>query len=204
MAQTVGSPGLPRRDRRLAGPAVLFLALLLVPAAAPAATRIESQGGQVTAELDGSPVPEVVSAMRRATGVDLVLPASTEGKTVTFSVSRVPIEGFVRRLLQALDLGGFALVYESSGAATRIIVVDRGRPGPPPTAAVPAPPPPPAGPVYIPPTTPPVYIPPTTPPVYIPPREPPVYVPPTTPPVYIPPSTPPVYVPPGPPRQVGQ
>jgi hypothetical protein len=189
-----------------AAPAVLLLALVLAPAWLEAGTRIESQGTLVTAELDQAPVPEVVSAMRRATGVELVLPASTEGKSVTFSLERVPIEQFVRRLLQALDLGGFALVYESSGTVTRLIVVDRGRPTPPggrpPTAAVPTAP---TGPTYVPPATPPVYIPPTTPPVYIPPREPPVYIPPTTPPVYVPPSTPPVYIPPsGPPRQVGQ
>jgi len=192
--------------RRLLRVLPLLLALTAPPAFA-GTVRVEAQGNLVTATLDAAPVAEVVEATRKATGVEVVLPASTQGKVVTLAVEQVPLEQFVRRLLQALDLGGFVLVYESTGVANRLIVVDRGRPGPPPDGGArppgepTAPPAASVAPVYIPPREPPVYIPPTIPPVYIPPTTPPVYIPPTIPPVYIPPAVPPVYVPPTTPSQ---
>jgi hypothetical protein len=93
--------------------------------------RIQVSGGLVSATLDGVPVGEAVAALRRAAGVDVVLPASAQGKTVTLSAEQLPVERFVRRLLEALDLGGYALVYEASGEIRRLIVVESGRSAPP-------------------------------------------------------------------------
>jgi hypothetical protein len=175
---------------RLVASASILVVIALASVAAAGDARVEVEQGLVSASFDAVPVREALEAVRRASGVEIVVPASVQDQTLTMTVERQPFEQFVRRLLDGLDLGGFALVYESGGAAQRVIVVDRARGGV--AAPEPAPPPPaPTGsePVYIPPATPPVYIPPATPPVYIPPATPPVYIPPSTPPVYIPPAT---------------
>jgi hypothetical protein len=173
----------------------LLLALLGPGLADPALAGVQVQvdAGRISAVFEDAPVPDALAAIRRAGGPEIVLPADSLSKTLTLAVERAPLEEFMRRLLRALDLGGFALVYESDGAAGRVVLVDRSRglppPEPPADPAASAEPPPAA-------SAGPVYIPPREPPVYIPPREPPVYVPPASPPVYIPPASPPVYVPP--------
>ncbi len=152
------------------------------------------EAGRVSATFRGTPAREALEAVRAATGMEVVLPDTVHETPLTLSVERLPLERFLQRVVEALDLGGFALVYQSIGAAERVIVVERaGRAAPvprPPAAETPggfgsaAP-----ETVYIPPPTPPVYIPPLTPPVYVPPATPPVYVPPAEPPAYIPPAT---------------
>jgi hypothetical protein len=180
---------------RLLAPALIVVGLLVGSVAAGSGARVAMHEGVVTAHFEATPVPEALDAVQRATGVEIVLPASVRDKSLTLAVERVPFEQFVRRVLDGLELGGFALVYEANGAAQRVIVVDRARGGP--TDAGPAAsvvePGPTAGagsePVYIPPAVPPAYVPPSTPPVYIPPRTAPVYIPPATPPIYVPPAT---------------
>ena len=188
---------------RLVRLALWVAGLAIVSVAGAGAARVEVQEGLVSASFEAVPVPEALEAVRRASGVEIAVPDSVQDKKLTLAVERAPFEQFVGRLLEALDLGGFALIYESGGAAQRVIVVDRARGGAPPAAAAAAPPPQqstvPLGspePVYIPPSSPPVYIPPSTPPVYIPPSSPPVYIPPSTPPVYIAPATEPRTIPP--------
>jgi hypothetical protein len=123
------------------GAAVAGLAALGFVAAWPGPTagqpRIRVTEGLVSATLESVPVGEAVAALRRTTGVDVVLPASVGGKTVTLSAEQLPMERFVRRLLEALGLTGYALVYEASGEMRRLIVVESTRPSaaPEPAAA---------------------------------------------------------------------
>jgi hypothetical protein len=97
--------------------------------------RIQVTQGLVSASLEGVPVGEAVGALRRVAGVDVVLPASVQDRTVTLSLEQVPLERFVRRLLEVLGVGGYALVYEASGQMRRLIVVESGRSGPAPQPA---------------------------------------------------------------------
>lgn len=179
----------------------MIVATLALGALAADGARVEMHQGLVSAHFEAVPVPQALDAVRAATGVEIVVPGSVKDKSLTLTVERAPFEQFVRRILDGLELGGFAVVYEATGAAQRVIVVDRAQPGPPDTgSATPSGQPSPTAPgtsepVYIPPTTPPIYVPPATPPVYIPPARPPVYVPPATPPVYVPPATPPATTP---------
>jgi hypothetical protein len=165
--------------------------MLAAPTIARATVQVE--GELVSASFEATPVPAAVEAIRRATGVDLVLPGPSRAKTVTLQVERVPFEQFLRRFLQTLELGGYAVIYEATGVARRVIVVERGSDAPAASAAS-APAENAAGtgaaqPGQVAPATQPVYVPPATPPVYIPPAKPPVYIPPATPPVYVPPAT---------------
>ena len=97
--------------------------------------RIRVADGLVSATLEAVPVGEAVEALRRVAGVDIVLPASVQGKSVTLSVEQLPLERFLRRLLEVLGVGGYALVYEASGEMRRLIVVESGRSAPPPEPA---------------------------------------------------------------------
>ena len=182
------------RIRALIGSGLVVVTLAVGFLDADGGGRVQVRDGLVSADFEGTPLPEALDLIQRETGVEIVVPASVRGKTLTLAVQQASFEQFVRRVLAALELGGFAVVYEASGAAQRVIVVDRAQGGTietevPGTAPQPAPVTPDSDePVYIPPATPPVYIPPTTPPVYIPPTTPPVYIPPTTPPQEAPPS----------------
>ncbi len=106
--------------------AVFFLAVLPTAAYAGAAS-VHFQGGLVSATFDATPAPEALDALRRATGMEVVLPPSAQRQTLTLGVEQAPFEQFLQRVLAALDLGGFALVYAPGGGADRLIVVDKGR-----------------------------------------------------------------------------
>lgn len=93
------------------------------------------RNGLVTATFDATPGPEALDVIRRVTGVELVLPPSVEPKPLTLVVDRVPLEAFLHRVLAALDLAGFALVYAPDGAADRLIAVPSGHERPPPVTA---------------------------------------------------------------------
>lgn len=117
-------PAIPRQQAI----GLLVLALSLCPALALAGeARVRFQDGLLSAVFDATPGAEAFEAIRRATGVEIVVPESVGRKTLTLSLQPAPFEQFVRTLLQALDLGGFALVYERGGAADRLIVADAAR-----------------------------------------------------------------------------
>lgn len=175
--------------RSVTAVAIFVMALLRVSLTLGAGADVRYEQGLVSASFDGVPVPDALVALQTATGLEIVLPPAALGKAVTLAVEEMPLEAFLRRLLAALDLDGYLLVYDSGRGTGRVLVVERGRGGEttssetgrpevraPEAAASPGSPAP--GPAYIPPLDPPVYIPPREPPVYIPPREPPAYNPP--------------------------
>jgi hypothetical protein len=213
-----------RLDVLAAWLACLIAALPVASAGAEA--RVDVRDDRISATFEESPTPEVLAAIRQATGVEIVLPPSASARTVTLAVESVPFERFLQRLLDALELGGYMLVFEPGATAPRVIMVDRGSRVPPPVPApvpgAPAPAAPGAPPEAVPgtpgapaepvPGAPPVAAPGVpaepvpAPPVAAPgvpdqpvpaaPGTPPVYIPPGTPPTYVPPATPPVYIPP--------
>jgi hypothetical protein len=92
-----------------------MLTWLAVAGVAAADERAEPsvalQAGLVSARFTATPAALVSDVIRRATAVEIVIPSSALARPVTLTVERVPLEDFLRRLLVALDLGGFALVY---------------------------------------------------------------------------------------------
>ncbi|MBI4590540.1 MAG: hypothetical protein HY725_17050 [Candidatus Rokubacteria bacterium] len=110
----------------------------LIPAVGVAGqTLVRFEDGLVSAAFQAAPAPQALEAIRQAVGLEVVLPPLAREKTLTLVVERAPLEAFLRRVLEALDLGGFALVYAPEGALDRLYVVDKGR-----GAEVPAPGPP--------------------------------------------------------------
>src|SRR3989338_7484704 len=70
---------------------------------------------------------------------------SAREKTLTLAVEQVPFEVFLRRMHEALDLGGFALAYGPGGAPDRLFVAEKGRGAGMAAPAAPPAPSPPAG-----------------------------------------------------------
>jgi hypothetical protein len=211
-----------------ARPRVLAVWLACLISALPVASaageaRVDVRDDRISASFEEAEASEALAAIREATGVEIVLPPSAAGKTVTLAVQSLPFERFLQRLLDALELGGYMLVFEPGTTAPRVIMVDRGSrsvpaavaPVPSPVPGVPVPGAPmPGAPAAAPEPVPgvpgapaePVPPAPGAPPTAAPgaaaepvpgaPGAGPVYVPPATPPTYVPPGAPPVYVPP--------
>lgn len=110
--------------------------VLLASSALAREPSLTLEHGLVSARFDTTPASEVVDVVRRATGMRIQLPASASSTRVTLTVDRIPLEQFLRRLVDRLDLGGFALVYEPDGTPTHVVAADKGR-----EASLPAAPP---------------------------------------------------------------
>lgn len=111
--------------------AALIVAVLGVIAAVALAGEagVQVRDGLVAATFEATPVPDALEAIRRATGVAVVLPPSVSDKALTLTVQPAPFELFLRRVLEALGLGGYALVYAPGGTAERLIVVEKAQGG---------------------------------------------------------------------------
>lgn len=68
----------------------MVVLLSLLPAGATAdAARVQVQAqGLVSATFDATPVREALDALRRATGVEVVVPAAFSEKTVALAIGR--------------------------------------------------------------------------------------------------------------------
>jgi len=107
----------------------------MMPAATLAGEAlVKVQDGLVSATFDATPRANALDAIRRATGVELIVPPPVREKALTLAVEPAPFERFLEHVLQALELGGVALVYAPDGRADRLIVVHRGQESNVPTA----------------------------------------------------------------------
>ena len=111
---------------RRAGIVIVLLLVLIAAVARAEEPRVIFQDGLVTATFDAVAAPRALEAIRSATGVEIVVLRAIEQQTLTLTAEQVPFERFIQRVLDALELGGFALVYEHDGGASRVIIGDRG------------------------------------------------------------------------------
>jgi hypothetical protein len=112
------------RNAVIAVGAALFA---ILPAAALAdEARVRVQDGLVWARFDSTPGIDAINAIKRATAIDVVIPATSMRQTLTLRADAMPVELFVRRVLQSLDVGGFALVYNAGAAVEQVFVAAKG------------------------------------------------------------------------------
>jgi hypothetical protein len=166
---------------------LMILAALAV--AAPTGARTETtdgpavrfEHGLVSATFDAVPAEAALAEIRRAAQATIVVPPGLlDGKRLTLDASRQDIDLFLRRVLDALDLKDYVLVYQADSDRGRLVVVPArlqgggdGRDVTDPARAGSRP-----GPVYVPPKEPPVYTSPVGTPTYVPARRVPVVRPP--------------------------
>jgi hypothetical protein len=89
----------------------------------PSPPAAKLPGGELTIDLERAPVETVVEVIRLEAGVRVLLPPSLRGALVSLHALRRPLDEVVRRLIDALELEGYALVYDARMRPERLIVV---------------------------------------------------------------------------------
>lgn len=112
----------------------LKMAILLAPfAATPAFAQsgeadtyqewVNIKNGEISVAFNQTPVRFALAAFHATTGVNIVVPPSTESKTVNLRLDRQPVEPAVRSLISTIGYQNFALVYDKEGRPHSAVVL---------------------------------------------------------------------------------
>jgi len=112
----------------------LKMAILLAPlAATPAFAQsgeadtyqewVNIKNGEISVAFNQTPVRFALAAFHATTGVNIVVPPSTESKTVNLRLDRQPVEPAVRSLISTIGYHNFALVYDKEGRPHSAVVL---------------------------------------------------------------------------------
>jgi hypothetical protein len=74
-------------------------------------------------DFDQTPVQFALYAIHAKTGFQIVMPAMSEAKAVSFRVSRQALEPAMRSLISRIGYKNFALMYDDSGRPHRAIIL---------------------------------------------------------------------------------
>jgi hypothetical protein len=108
--------------------------ILLAPLAAAAAFAqsgdedfyqqwVNIKDGEVSVAFNRTPVQFALDAFHAKTGFSIVVPASTESKTVNLRLHRQPFEPAVRSLISTIGYENFAMVYDQQGRPHSAVVL---------------------------------------------------------------------------------
>jgi hypothetical protein len=110
---------------------VLLTCCVVLPVSeADAQGWVEYQNGKLSMAFEQAPVELVVALIREETGMLVVLPPAARGKFLSERVNALPPEAAVQRILRALGLSNFVLLYDGAGRAERLIVLEPGSDAP--------------------------------------------------------------------------
>jgi hypothetical protein len=112
----------------------LTAGILLAPLAAAAAFAqsvdedfyqqwVNIKDGEVSVAFNQTPVQFALDAFHAKTGFNIVVPASTESKTVNLRLHRQPFEPAVRSLISTIGYDNFAMVYDQKGRPHSAVVL---------------------------------------------------------------------------------
>ena len=112
----------------------LKAAILLAPLAATSAFAQSSdedfyqqwvniKDGEVSVAFNQTPVKFALHAFHAKTGFSIVVPSSTESKTVNLHLHRQPFEPAVRSLISTIGYENFAMVYDQQGRPHSAVVL---------------------------------------------------------------------------------
>lgn len=115
--------------------------MLLVPlATTPAAAQtsdddfyqqwVDMKNGEVSIAFNQTPVRLALDAFRAKTGFHIVVPISSESKTVNLRLNRQRVEPAVRSLISTIGFDNFALVYDREGRPHSAVVLGAQPPQP--------------------------------------------------------------------------
>jgi len=110
-----------------------FLAFLAIFAGTPAFAQtsnddvyrewVDYRDGEISVDFDQTPVQFALYAIHAKTGFQIVMPAMSEAKAVSFRVSRQALEPAMRSLISRIGYKNFALMYDDTGRPHRAIIL---------------------------------------------------------------------------------
>ena len=112
----------------------LKVAILLAPLATPSAFAqsgeadpyqewVDVKNGEVSVAFNQTPVRFALDAFHAKTGFTIVVPPSTDAKTVNLRLDRQPFEPAVRSLISTIGYQNFAMVYDQQGRPHSAVVL---------------------------------------------------------------------------------
>ena len=112
----------------------LTAGILLAPLATPSAFAqsgeadpyqewVDVKNGEVSVAFNQTPVRFALDAFHAKTGFSIVVPASTEPKTVNLRLHRQPFEPAVRSLISTIGYENFAMVYDQQARPHSAVVL---------------------------------------------------------------------------------
>jgi len=84
---------------------------------------IEYRNGEISVAFDQTPLPFALHAILARTGFQIVIPSSTETKTLNLRLHRQALEPAMRSLISTIGYKNFALMYDGNGRPHRAVVL---------------------------------------------------------------------------------
>ena len=84
---------------------------------------VDYRDGEISVDFDQTPVQFALYAIHAKTGFQIVMPAMSEAKAVSFRVSRQALEPAMRSLISRIGYKNFALMYDDTGRPHRAIIL---------------------------------------------------------------------------------
>ena len=84
---------------------------------------VNIKDGEVSVAFNQTPVQFALRAFHVKTGFNIVVPSSTEAKTVNLRLHRQPFEPAVRSLISTIGYENFAMVYDQQGRPHSAVVL---------------------------------------------------------------------------------
>lgn len=84
---------------------------------------VEYQDGRISIDFDQTPVAIALNAIQARTGLQIIVPSTTESKLLNLRLSGLPLEPAVRFLIASIGFKSFALMYDDKGRPERAVVL---------------------------------------------------------------------------------
>jgi hypothetical protein len=84
---------------------------------------IDYRNGEISVAFERTPVQFALQAFHARTGLQIVVPSSTEAKVVSLRLDRQPLEPAVRSLISTIGYRNYAVMYDESGRPHRAVVI---------------------------------------------------------------------------------
>ena len=85
---------------------------------------VDYRDGEISLEFERTPVGFALYAIQAKTGLQIVMPASSDARLVNFRLRRQPLEPAIRSLISTIGYENFALLYDERGRPHRAVVLN--------------------------------------------------------------------------------
>ena len=84
---------------------------------------IDYRNGEISVAFERTPVQFALQAFHARTGLQIVVPSTTEAKVVSLRLERQPLEPAVRSLISTIGYRNYAVMYDENGRPNRAVVI---------------------------------------------------------------------------------